>query len=162
MSKDELAMKRFEELVDACRKDVEEIFPWDLAEQLASTRPPLLLDVREPYEFEAMHIKGSLLVPRGVLESAAEWGYEETVPALVQAREQDIVVICRAGNRSLLAGKTLKTMGYERVASLKTGLRGWNDYEQPLVDGQGRRVSQDASDTYFTARVTPEQLGPGA
>lgn len=153
-------MKRFSELIEECRQRVAEIYPWDLVERLESPKPPLLLDVREPYEFEAMHIEGSVLVPRGILESACEWGYEETVPELVQARDREVVVICRSGNRSLLAADVLLAMGYSRVASLRTGLRGWNDYEQPLFDQNGNEVPLDSSDDYFTPKVSEQQLGP--
>lgn len=153
-------MKRFQQLVEECRQRIPEIYPWDLAQRLESPDPPLLLDVREPYEFEAMHIEGSLQVPRGILESACEWGYEETVPELVEARGREVVVICRSGNRSLLAADVLQSMGYTRVASLRTGLRGWNDYEQPLVDREGQGVHLDASDEYFVPKVSKAQLGP--
>ena len=153
-------MKRFSQLVEDCRKRVAEIYPWDLAPRLESRDPPLLLDVREPHEFEQMHIEGSLQVPRGILESACEWGYEETVPELVQAREREVVVICRSGNRSLLAADVLLSMGFSRVVSLRTGLRGWNDYEQPLVDRDGHGVSLEASDNYFMPKVAQQQLGP--
>ena len=155
-------MKRFEEFLEECREYVPEVFPWDLAEKMHMDGDLLLLDVREPYEFDAMHIKGSLCVPRGILETAAEWGYEETVPELIEARDAEIVVICRAGNRSLLAGRVLQLMGYSHVCSLKTGLRGWNDYEQPLVDAIGDDVSLEESDDYFRSVVTEDQLGPVA
>nr|VFJ60016.1 MAG: Rhodanese-related sulfurtransferase [Candidatus Kentron sp. DK]VFJ68866.1 MAG: Rhodanese-related sulfurtransferase [Candidatus Kentron sp. DK] len=151
---------KFMDLVEACRATVPEIFPWDLVERIEQGKLPTLLDVREPYEFQAMRIAGSLNVPRGILESAAEWGYEETVPELVRARDSEIILICRAGNRSLLAGKTLQAMGYSRVCSLKTGLRGWNDFEQPLVDSTGAQVELDTSDDYFISRVSQPQLGP--
>ena len=39
--------------------------------------------------------------------------------------------------RSLLAARTLKEMGLSNVRSLKTGLRGWNDYEMPMVPQDG-------------------------
>ena len=80
-----------------------------------------------------MHIDGSSNVPRGVLESVCEWDYEETIPGLVNSRDRDIVIVCRPGHRSLLAGLTLKEMGFSNVRSLKTGLRGWNHYEIPMV-----------------------------
>jgi len=153
-------MKRFHQLVEECRQRVAEIYPWDLAQRLEAPEPPLLLDVREPYEFDAVHIEGSLQVPRGILESACEWGYEETVPELVQARNREVVVICRSGNRSLLAADILLAMGYSKVVSLRTGLRGWNDYEQPLVDRDGKQVSLEASDDYFVPQVSKQQLGP--
>ena len=67
----------------------------------------LVLDIREPYEFDFMLIDGSHNVPRGVLESACVWDYEEIIPELVTAREREIVVVCRSGHRSLLAAKIL-------------------------------------------------------
>ncbi len=155
-------MKRFMDLLNECLPSVEEIFPWDLVEEIEAGGDIVLLDVREPYEYDAMHIEGSLGVPRGILESAVEWGYEETVPELVQARERRIVVVCRSGNRSLLAAKTLTIMGFKDAVNLKTGLRGWNDYEQPLVDAEGKQVSLEDGDEVFLSRVSPEQLGPSA
>ena len=155
-------MKRFTDLIATCLPQVKELFPWDLAERLAdqTDAPPLLLDIREPYEYTAFHLPGSLNVPRGILESACDYGYEDTVPLLVAAREQDIIVICRSGNRSVLAAHTMQLMGYSRVFSLKTGIRGWNDYEQPLQDAQGATVDPDAADVALSVKPTPEQLGP--
>ncbi|UCE88269.1 MAG: rhodanese-like domain-containing protein [Pseudomonadota bacterium] len=152
-------MKRFAQLVQETAEHVKEIFPWDLAERTASG-DLVLLDIREPYEFSAMHIYGSINVPRGILETACEYDYEETVPELVAARERDVVVVCRSGNRSVLAAYTMHLLGYRRVASLKTGLRGWNDFEQPLVDAGGNPVSVEAADEYFTPLLRDDQMAP--
>jgi len=116
--------------------------------------------VREPYEYDTMHIPGSYCVPRGILESACEWDYEETVPELVLGRERDIVVVCRSGYRSVLAAHSLQVLGYTDVVSLKTGLRGWNDYEQPLVDKDDTPVDIEQADDYFTPKLKPQQLRP--
>ena len=132
--------------------------PWDLSEQLAAKTPALLIDVREPEEFKAMHIEGSANVPRGILETACEYGFEETMPVLADARPDYVVIICRSGNRSLLAAKTMQLMGYENVVSLQTGLRGWNDYECQLVDANNKLVNIDDADIYFTPKLAPEQL----
>jgi rhodanese-related sulfurtransferase len=139
---------------------VEEIFPWDLLDELDTGATPLLLDIRCPNEFEDAHIDGSINIPRGILEIAVDYGYEETVPELVEARDRRVVVICRSGNRSVLAAYTLKQMGYTNVASLRTGLRGWNDYEQSLIDKQGNRLDLDTVDELFLAKVSPAQLEP--
>lgn len=155
-------MKNFIELIQHCLTDVREIMPWDLEERLQANPELLIVDVREPDEFAAMHIAGSIHVPRGILESACEWDYEETIPELVQAREREVVVVCRSGNRSILAAHSLNVLGYSNVVSLKTGLRGWKDYEQPLVDGAGQPVDLDDADDYFTPRLRPEQLRPHA
>jgi rhodanese-related sulfurtransferase len=153
-------MKKFTELVADSLREVDEIFPWDLEERLESEPELLLLDVREPEEYQSMHIQGSLNVPRGILETACEWGFEETVPELVRARDREVVVVCRSGNRSALAARVMQQMGYDRVTSLKTGLRGWSDYELPLVNGDRESVDQDAADEFFTAKLRPDQLEP--
>jgi len=64
-------MKNFLELIRNCLTDVREIMPWDLEERLTENPDLLVVDVREPDEFAAMHIEGSINVPRGILESAA-------------------------------------------------------------------------------------------
>jgi rhodanese-related sulfurtransferase len=148
------------ELVRECLGNIREILPWDLVERQATNPDLLVLDVREPYEFDAMHIAGSLNVPRGILESACEWDYEETVPELVRARDREIVVVCRSGNRSILAVHAMQLLGYTNVVSLATGLRGWKDFEQPLVAKDEREVDLDDADEYFTPRLRPEQFRP--
>ncbi|MCF7991887.1 MAG: rhodanese-like domain-containing protein [Thiohalocapsa sp.] len=153
-------MKNFLELIRSCLTDVREIMPWDLEERLDENKDLLIVDVREPDEFAAMHIRGSLNIPRGILESACEWDYEETVPELVQAREREVVVVCRSGYRSVLAAHSMQVLGYTNVASLQTGLRGWKDYEQPLEDGQGNDVDLDDADVYFTPKLRPDQQRP--
>ena len=134
--------------------------PWDLEERLQENPQLLIVDVREPNEYAAMHIEGSMNVPRGILESACEWDYEETEPELVQARGREVVVVCRSGYRSVLAANAMMLLGYEDVVSLSTGLRGWKDYEQPLVDRGGNQVDLDDADVYFTPRLRPDQIRP--
>jgi rhodanese-related sulfurtransferase len=154
-------MKRFTDLIADTLVDIAEQFPWDIEEKINNSElPPLLLDIREADEFAAMHIQESLHVPRGILESACEYDYEETVRELVEARERDVVVICRSGNRSALAAYTMQLMGFQQVCSMKTGLRGWNDYELPLVDASGNTIPVDVADDFFTTRLRPDQMSP--
>lgn len=153
-------MKRFSDLVAEVLPEIREVFPWDLETLMESGSGCLLLDVREPVEFEAARIPGSINVPRGILESACDYGYEETTPELVRARDREVVVICRSGNRSALAALTMQLMGYRNVCSLKTGLKGWTDAEMPLVNGNGEEISVDDAEDYFIPRLSPEQLPP--
>lgn len=155
-------MQKFLDLIQDCLSDVQEIMPWDLEERVEANPDLLIVDVREPHEFAAMHIDGSLNVPRGILESACEWDYEETEPELVKAREREVVMVCRSGYRSVLASHSMLLLGYKNVCSLKTGLRGWKDYEQPLVDGDGKSVDLDDADVYFTPQLREDQLSPKA
>ncbi len=153
-------MMRFIELIRSTLTDVKEIMPWDLEERMQKNSALLIVDVREPYESDAMSIQGSLAVPRGILESACEWDYEETEPLLVNAREREVVVVCRSGNRSILAAHSLQVLGFNHVVSLKTGLRGWNDSKLPLVDHADNPVTIEEADRYFFTRIRPEQMRP--
>ena len=152
-------MKTFNTLTNETAEKITEIMPWDLEEKLESNTPPLLIDIREPSEFEALRINHSINVPRGILETSCEYDYEETIPELVEAREKDVVVICRSGNRSVFGAHVMQLMGYKNVSSLKSGLRGWNDYEQPLVNDKGD-VDIDDAEEYFIPKLRPEQLKP--
>lgn len=153
-------MSSYDDLVAEALTRVKEIMPWDLSRALAAGHQPLLLDVREPVEFALLHIPGSINVPRGVLEQSCEWDYDETVPELAAGRAREIVVICRSGKRSALAADVMQKMGFAKVASLKTGVRGWNDYEQPLVDSGNHSVSADDVDVLLAPKVRAEQRKP--
>ena len=149
----------FNQLLKNAQKEVDELFPWDVEEILESEEDMMILDIREPYEYRSMRIKGAVNVPRGVLESACEWGFDETMPDLVRARNRKILIICRSGNRSLLAAQTLKHMGFEHTYSLKTGLKGWNEYDLPLFNDEGE-VDLEVAEAYHIPQVNDDQLGP--
>jgi len=153
-------VKSYDELVNDCLKHVQEVFPWDLADELEADKDLLLIDVSEPDEFTRAHIPDSLNVARGILESACEYDYDDTVPELAAGRTRNIVVICRSGRRSALAADTLSQMGFSQVRSLKTGLRGWNDGEYPLIDDQQKPVDPDLAEEYYTTTLRPEQRKP--
>lgn len=153
-------MQHFIELVRDWIGDLKEHMPWDLEERLEENPDIVIVDVREPEEYAQMRIPGSISAPRGILESCCDWDFEETIPKLVNAREKEIVVVCRSGHRSLLAAKSMEILGYKDVASLKTGLRGWNDYDQELVDATGHAVDPEKADEVFTAKVREDQLDP--
>jgi rhodanese-related sulfurtransferase len=150
--------KTFKDLIADALREIDEIEPWDLEDQLEKSPETLLLDIREPEEFDGAHIENSILVPRGILEQACEWDYAETVPELVQARQRPIIVICRSGNRSALAALTMKTLGYENPISLKLGIKGCNDSDVPLLNKAGDEVDPDWADSFFNPPVKPEQL----
>ena len=154
-------MKTFKQLVAEHAKHVTELMPWDLETKLNQHgHSPLLLDIREPAEFAAMHIKDSINVPRGILESACDYDYYETVPELVKARDQEIIIICRSGNRSVMAASTMQEMGYSNTASLKTGLKGWNDYNQSLVNNDANIVDAEIAEEFLNTEIKPKQINP--
>lgn len=150
----------FAHLVNAALPRISELMPWDV-DTMRKTHPELLIvDIREADEYTAGHIQGSLLVPRGILEASCDWGYSDTIPALAQARSQPVVLVCRSGSRTALAALTLQQMGFEQVFSMKTGVRGWNDYELPLVNAQGEQVDIDLADEILNPPVLPAQMAP--
>jgi rhodanese-related sulfurtransferase len=153
-------MQKFVELMREWIGDIPEHMPWDLEERLKQNSDILLVDVREPHEFEAMRIPASINAPRGILESCCEWDFEETIPELVEARDREVVVVCRSGHRSLLSAKSLEILGFGNVASLKGGIKGWNDFDMPLIDAQGNPVDPDEADEDLTAKLREEQLDP--
>lgn len=154
------AIKNYDDLVAEALTRVKEIMPWDLSRRLSEGSRPLLLDVREPAEFDALRIPGSVNVPRGVLEQSCEWDYDETVPELAAGREREIVVICRSGKRSVLAADVMLEMGFANVVSLRTGVRGWNDFERPLENGTNHHLDADKADKLLAPHLRPEQLKP--
>ncbi|SMN01654.1 Rhodanese-related sulfurtransferase [uncultured Candidatus Thioglobus sp.] len=153
-------MDDYQQLIVAALKSVDEIFPWDLEEEIEQAPDLILLDIREQDEFEMMHIENSLHVPRGVLEGACVWNYDDTVPALAKARDQNIVLICRSGNRSVLAAQTMQQMGFTKVRSLKMGIKGWNDNDLEMLDVDNKAVDIDKADEWLNQAVAKEKLNP--
>jgi len=150
--------KTFNELIVDALTEIDEVFPWDLEDFLEKQPETLLLDIREPEEFDGAHLKNSIHVPRGILEQACEWDYAETVPELVNARERPVLVICRSGNRSVLAALTMKMMGYNNLTSLKMGVKGCNDSDIALFNKAGDEADPDWADTFFNPEIRDDQL----
>lgn len=98
---------------------VHQLSAGELKSRLASARPPFLLDVREEEEFngELGHIPGSMLIPLRELATRAD--------ELTAHKDQEVVVICRAGVRSATGAAILASLGFERVFNLKGGMLDW-------------------------------------
>jgi len=153
-------MDQYQQLVESALKTVDEIFPWDLEEEIKVASGLILLDIREAHEFEMMHIRNSLHIPRGALEGACVWNYDDTVPELAKARDQNIVIICRSGNRSALAAQTMKQMGFKNVRSLKMGIKGWNDNDIEMINDKQDIIDIDEADKWLNKAVSKEKLSP--
>ena len=153
-------MKKFSDFIEEARQQIDELFPWDVDEIMKQDNDALILDIREECEFISHHIEHSMLIPRGILETACEYEYEDSVPELVEARDRDIIIICRSGNRSLPAALVMKEMGYNSVKSMKTGLRGWNDYELPLMNIQKEILDPDEVDDLLNAGFCSTLMHP--
>lgn len=122
--------KGLKDFVAAAKVAVEELSTTDVAAKLDGS--VLLLDVREPGELQAGMLPGALNVPRGVLELKADLDFPMREPRLAD-REQEIVIYCASGGRSLLAAATLQAMGFSNVKSMARGFGGWQQDGQPIV-----------------------------
>jgi rhodanese-related sulfurtransferase len=121
------------DFVRAAKSRISEVNPQQLRGLLESSEDLLLVDVRESSEHEQGHIRGALLVPRGILEAAADPGYPKHLPELSSARDRNIVLYCATGGRSALAADTLQLMGFRNVSSLDGGYARWEQEGLPVV-----------------------------
>ena len=102
---------------------IPEISVQELKQRLSSDQPPLLLDVREPHEFEIARIEGAQLVPLRELP--------ERLEELLTSRA--IVIHCHTGVRSAHAVHLLQEAGFKKVANLAGGIEAWSDQIDPSV-----------------------------
>lgn len=120
------------DLVADARRQIREISPSELA---SDTQGVVLIDVREPAEFETGHIASAVNIPRGVLEfqvDAHPAVANVSDPALSH-KEQPLVVYCRTGGRSALAVLNLQRMGFSNVRSLAGGITEWANVGLPVT-----------------------------
>ena len=85
-------MKTFKQIVADASETITETMPWDVEERIKDNKDLMIVDIREECEFSRFHIKGSMLVPRGILESACEDEYEDAIPDLVNGRDKEIIL----------------------------------------------------------------------
>jgi rhodanese-related sulfurtransferase len=83
-----------------------------------------LIDVREPWEFSAAHIAGSLLMPMGDVPGRA---HQELDP------DERLVILCHHGQRSLNVAAWLRNQGFEQAQSLRGGIEAWAAQVDPSV-----------------------------
>jgi rhodanese-related sulfurtransferase len=104
---------------------LKQIAPPELAAWLADAgrEKPLLLDVREPWEFDTARIEGARLIP--MRELPARLGELD--------RGREVVAICHHGARSQQVAMFLEKNGFARVHNLQGGVDGWSRSVDPSV-----------------------------
>ena len=95
-----------------------------LKQQLASEHPPLLLDVREPWEYQTAHIEGAKLMPMNEVPGKAFAELDE---------DQPIAVLCHHGARSLSVANWLQGQGFSKAQSVAGGIDHWSQAIDPKV-----------------------------
>jgi adenylyltransferase/sulfurtransferase len=102
---------------------IPEITPAEVKKKMDAHEPFILIDVREPHEYQICHIPGSKLIPLGEVP--------KRMNELNSADE--IVVHCKSGMRSAKAVDLLMKSGFRKIHNLKGGILAWSDQVDPSV-----------------------------
>jgi molybdopterin/thiamine biosynthesis adenylyltransferase len=130
--------KSQQDFLEEARQQVPEVTVAEVAERRQRGEDVILLDVREKDEVRTGYINGAISVPRGFLEMQ--------VTGQIPDRDQDVVVYCAGGVRSLLAGRVMREMGYQNVSSMAGGITQWKDAGYPIV--RDRQLSDEQLERY--------------
>jgi len=134
------------EPIEQIKSRIEEIDPASAREEV-ERGDALLIDVREPHEWDESHIEGAKLLPQG---SVAE-RIEEVAPD----RARRLVLHCRVGNRSARVADALKSeLGYENVASVTGGIEAWREAGLGVIEAEG--LSREQRMRYSRHTLLPE------
>lgn len=120
------------DFVMEAKKQITEVSGDDLLKMKEEKSDLLIVDVREPGEFIHGHIEHAMLVPRGIIEAAADMDYPKSNETLREARNRPVIVYCATSGRSAMAAKTLQDMGFAEVYSLAGGFTSWEHEQKPI------------------------------
>jgi molybdopterin/thiamine biosynthesis adenylyltransferase/rhodanese-related sulfurtransferase len=120
-------MATFRDLLSAAKAEIIEVDTAAAADRIA--HGALVLDVREPDEYDQGALTGAVHIPRGHLEAQVEAKFLD--------KHAEVVVYCAGGVRSAFAAKTLQELGYSNVVSMAGGFGRWKDegrtWKAPVV-----------------------------
>ena len=138
-------MPNFRDLLSATKAEIREV---DTATADDQRRRPgtVVLDVREPDEYEQGAIPGAVHIPRGTLESSVE----NRIPD----KAATVLVHCASGVRSAFAAKTLGDLGYTDVVSVTGGFNKWKDEGRDW--SAPRKLTPDQRNRYQRHLLLPE------
>ncbi len=124
---------------------IEEIQPFEAAAEIDGG-DVVLIDTREPHEYQEAHLEGGKLVPPGLLGDEIE--------AAAPDKSARTILYCRSGNRSATATAQLQAMGYENVASMAGGIILWQEQGLPVVAASG--MTPEQRERYSRHTLLPE------
>jgi molybdopterin/thiamine biosynthesis adenylyltransferase/rhodanese-related sulfurtransferase len=127
------------------RATIEEIEPFEAAEEIEGG-DVVLVDTREPHEYQEAHIENGKLVPPGVLA--------DEIAAAAPDRSARTILYCRSGNRSATAAAQMQELGYDNVASMAGGILAWQEQGLPVVSTSG--MTPEQRDRYSRHTLLPE------
>ena len=154
-------MATFRDLLSQTKSRIREV-DTATAEQAAAEPGAVVLDVREPDEYEQGALPGAVHIPRGHLESQIE--------NKVADHDTPLLVYCAGGTRSAFAADTLSQLGYTNVVSVVGGFNKWKNEDRAwaaprtLTADQrnqpgGFAADPDIMDTWATSSLSPQIAG---
>ncbi|MGA7419003.1 MAG: ThiF family adenylyltransferase, partial [Acidimicrobiales bacterium] len=138
-------MPTFREMLAEAKAAVREVEPAQAEEELRRDKA-VVLDVREPDEYEQGALPGAVHIPRGTLETSVE--------GKIPDKSSHVVVYCAGGTRSAFAAKTLQELGYSDVASVIGGFNRWKDEGRPWTTPQS--LTSEQRNRYQRHLLLPE------
>jgi len=127
------------------KQQVEEIEAFEAAQEIEGG-DVVLVDTREPHEYQEAHLENGRLVPPGLLaDELAEAAPDKSART---------ILYCRSGNRSYIAAQQLEALGYTDVASMAGGILAWQEQGLPVVAASGMTAEQ--RDRYSRHTLLPE------
>ena len=117
-----------DEMVSTAKNSINMIDMKEFDEVLESKAYDLIIDVREPYEFDRGHVPGAINIPRGVIEFMI-WdsvGFPDKTDL-----GKKIYIYCRTGSRTALAATTLKNLGFTNIYGVDMKFSNWLRYGYP-------------------------------
>jgi molybdopterin/thiamine biosynthesis adenylyltransferase/rhodanese-related sulfurtransferase len=124
---------------------IEEIEPFEAAAEIEDGNI-VLIDTREPHEYQEAHLEGGKLVPPGMLADEIEKAAPD--------KAARTILYCRSGNRSGIAAAQMQRMGYSNVASVGGGILAWQEQGLPVVAAQG--MTPEQRERYSRHTLLPE------
>ncbi len=127
------------------KQQVEEIEPFEAAQEIEGG-DVVLVDTREPHEYQEAHLENGKLVPPGLLG--------DEIATAAPDKSARTIIYCRSGNRSYKAAEQMQALGYENVASMAGGILAWQEQGLPVVAASGMTAEQ--RDRYSRHTLLPE------
>ncbi len=124
---------------------VEEIEPFEAAQEIEGG-DVVLIDTREPHEYQEAHLENGKLVPPGLLG--------DEIAAAAPDKSARTILYCRSGNRSYKAAEQMQALGYADVASMAGGILAWQEQGLPVVATEG--MTPEQRDRYSRHTLLPE------
>lgn len=116
--------------IEVAQKQVKTIGMEEYRELVDNPGAALIVDVREPHEYAAGHVPGSINIPRGLLESKI-WNHVGAPPDTEMDRP--IILQCQSGRRASLAAQSLENLGFTRTTAVIMNLDDWQKAGNPFT-----------------------------